>query len=160
MLGLISGVFYAQSGKVILNTFKTSYVSAYPMIIRGTLRDNIMYGIEAIVSDEEINKEIEKFKLFENNDIELDDLVSNKSLSSGQMQKIAFIRAILSKPDLLLLDESTSNLDSKSKLLVYQILESLNITILNSTHSADELINYDREIRFISKDGITEINEI
>ena len=130
------------------------------MIIRGTLRDNIMYGIEAIVSDEEINKEIEKFKLFENNDIELDDLVSNKSLSSGQMQKIAFIRAILSKPDLLLLDESTSNLDSKSKLLVYQILESLNITILNSTHSADELINYDREIRFISKDGITEINEI
>ena len=160
LLGLISGVFYAQSGKVILNTFKTSYVSAYPMIIRGTLRDNIMYGIEAIVSDEEINKEIEKFKLFENNDIELDDLVSNKSLSSGQMQKIAFIRAILSKPDLLLLDESTSNLDSKSKLLVYQILESLNITILNSTHSADELINYDKELRFISKNGITEINEV
>ena len=75
------------------------------------------------------------------------------------MQKIAFIRAILSKPDLLLLDESTSNLDNKSKLLVYKILDSLNITIVNSTHSSDELINYDKEIRFSNKNGITEINE-
>ena len=33
------------------------------------------------------------------------------SLSSGQMQKIAFIRALLSNPEILLLDESISNLD-------------------------------------------------
>ena len=43
--------------------------------------------------------------------------------------------------------------------LVYKILDSLNITIVNSTHSSDELINYDKEIRFSNKNGITEINE-
>ena len=129
------------------------------MIIRGSLRENILYGITETISDSEIKKEIDNFKLFDNNDIDLNDSVSNKTLSSGQMQKIAFIRAILSKPDLLLLDESTSNLDNKSKLLVYKILDSLNITIVNSTHSSDELINYDKEIRFSNKNGITEINE-
>ena len=159
LLGLISGVFYAEKGRVLLNTFKTSYVSAYPMIIRGSLRENILYGITETIPDSEIKKEIDNFKLFDNNDIDLNDSVSNKTLSSGQMQKIAFIRAILSKPDLLLLDESTSNLDNKSKLLVYKILDSLNITIVNSTHSSDELINYDKEIRFSNKNGITEINE-
>ena len=123
------------------------------------LRENILYGITETIPDSEIKKEIDNFKLFDNNDIDLNDSVSNKTLSSGQMQKIAFIRAILSKPDLLLLDESTSNLDSKSKLLVYKILDSLNITIVNSTHSSDELINYDKEIRFSNKNGITEINE-
>ena len=45
-----------------------------------------------------------------------------------------------------------------SKILVYKILDSLSITIVNSTHSSDELINYDKEIRFSKKNGITEIN--
>ena len=120
LLGLISGVFYAEKGRVLLNTFKTSYVSAYPMIIRGSLRENILYGITETVPDSEIKKEIDNFKLFDNNDIDLNDSVSNKTLSSGQMQKIAFIRAILSKPELLLLDESTSNLDNKSKIISLQ----------------------------------------
>ena len=47
---------------------------------------------------------IEQFQVFKGNNYELNMRVSNKSLSSGQMQKVSFIRALLSKPDLLILD--------------------------------------------------------
>ena len=86
--------------------------------------------------------------------------VSNKVLSSGQMQKLSFIRALLADPDLLLLDESTSNLDSKSKKLIYSILNDLDITIVNSTHSSEELINYDIELKLSQSNEITIVEEI
>ena len=59
---------------------------------------------------------INKFKLFEDKvEVKLDTNVDNKSLSSGQMQKIAFMRVLLSDAEVLFLDESTSNLDEETK---------------------------------------------
>ena len=121
------------------------------MIIRGTLRDNILYGTEKIISDKEIIELLATFKLFDEANIDLERTVSNKSLSSGQMQKLSFVRALLSKPELLILDESTANLDKKTKALIYNILKNLNITILNSTHSSEDLIDYDKELLFCKK---------
>ena len=69
-------------------------------------------------------------------------------------------RALLADPDLLLLDESTSNLDTKSKKLVYDILNDLDITIVNSTHSSEELINYDVELKLSQSNEITIVEEI
>ena len=86
--------------------------------------------------------------------------VSNKSLSSGQMQKVSFIRALLSKPDLLILDESTANLDTETSSFLYQLLQNLNITILNSTHSSDKFTSNDIELQFKLEEGITTIQEI
>ena len=67
---------------------------------------------------------------------DLDRIVDNKSLSSGQMQKIAFIRALITDVEILLLDESTANLDDKSRDLIFNILQEKDITIINSTHDA------------------------
>jgi len=55
------------------------------------------------------------------------------------MQKISFIRAMLSNPDILILDESTSNLDFDSKNIIKSQLENLNLTIINSTHNTEEI---------------------
>ena len=131
------------------------------MIIRGTLKDNILYGNSNEINDDEIMNLIKKFELFSdiNNEV-LKLQVSNKVLSSGQMQKLSFIRALLADPDLLLLDESTSNLDSKSKKLIYSILNDLDITIVNSTHSSEELINYDIELKLSQSNEITIVEEI
>ena len=85
----------------------------------------------------------QSYKLFDKNlELNLDSSVSNKSLSSGQMQKISFIRAMLSNPDILILDEATSNLDFDSKNIIKSQLENLNLTIINSTHNTEE-INFD-----------------
>ena len=70
------------------------------------------------------------FRLFDEDSYNLDLIISNRTLSSGQMQKISFIRSLLSNTELLLLDESTSNLDSQTRDLIFNILKSKNITIL------------------------------
>ena len=116
------------------------------MIIKGSLKDNLLYGNKNKIQDNELISYIKKFKLF--NEVQSDELnieVTNKSLSSGQMQKISFIRALLSNPELLILDESTSNIDINSKKEINTQLNKLDITIINSTHNVQEL-NYDAHI--------------
>ena len=76
----------------------------------------------------------------------LDKEVSNKSLSSGQMQKVGFIWAILANSQVLLLDEATSNLD-RIQLLILDILTSKNINIVNSTHDPTSFRKVDRHIQ-------------
>jgi len=140
LLGLISGILIPDEGTVTISSSKFAYVGATPLIISGTLRDNFIYGNENNISDGEMGSLADAYKLFNNNlELDLDSEVSNKSLSSGQMQKISFIRAMLSKPDILILDEATSNLDSDSKDIIKSQLKNSKVTIVNSTHNTDEV---------------------
>jgi ATP-binding cassette subfamily B protein AbcA/BmrA len=153
LLGLISGIFYAQDGKVKVGTQKLGYVGVTPLIINSSLRENLSYGLEKDVPDTELLNIAKQFKLFnEKENYDLDKNISNKTLSSGQMQKISFIRSLLSEVDILLLDESTSNLDQDTKKLIFNILSSKNLTIINSTHSPDEFKGYDNHIKIEIKD--------
>jgi ATP-binding cassette subfamily C protein/competence factor transporting protein len=63
------------------------------------------------------------------------------------MQKVGFIRAILSNVEILLLDESTSNLDRNSKSLILNVLTDKNITVINSTHDPTSFQKVDRHIQ-------------
>ena len=72
------------------------------------------------------------------------------------MQKISFIRALLSKVDILILDESMSNLDSTTKKLIYEILGKLDLTIINSTHSIENL-TYDAHFEIKMSNDIREV---
>ena len=148
LLGLISGVLYPTKGTVSVISDKFGYVGANPLILNSSLRENLMYGNNKKISDEELVNYLKLFKTFENEDrYNLEIEVSNKSLSSGQMQKIAFIRTLVYGVDILILDESTANLDLESKNVIYRIIEDLNITIINSTHNHNELLSYDYHIK-------------
>ena len=117
------------------------------MILNESIRENLLYGSKNKITDEQMMEYLKLFKTFEaEEDYNLDRKISNKSLSSGQMQKIAFIRTLIYGVDILILDESTSNLDSASKGVIYEIIDGLDITIINSTHNPDELINFDNHI--------------
>ena len=144
LLGLIAGVFYPNSGEVYSFSDNFGYIGATPLIFNSTLHDNIMYGNELEVKDEkiiEILKTLQTFK--EDQNYDLSNIISNKTLSSGQMQKIAFVRALVAKPDILLLDEATANLDESSKETIFDILEDQKITIINSTHDPDRFKKVD-----------------
>jgi len=142
ILGLMAGVFYASKGSVEARTDKFGFIGAVPLIFDGTLRDNILYGNNLEIEDNEIYNYLRLFDTFkEDSNYDLDKEISNKTLSSGQMQKIAFIRALLSDLEILILDESTSNLDDYSRNLIFEILENKNVTIINSTHDPEKFKN-------------------
>ena len=145
LLGLIARVFYPTEGTIEINSSDIGYVGVTPLILDATLRENLLYGNTNVKTDEEVMNLIKEFELFNNEEKGLDTIVNSKSLSSGQMQKISFIRSLLSKTKILLLDESTSNLDITTKDLIFKILRTKNITILNSTHNKDDF-EYDFHI--------------
>jgi len=144
LLGLLAGVFYSDSGEI--NSFSNSYgyIGATPLIFNSSLKENIIYGNNNQIDEKEISDYLvylDTFKEKENYD--LNRIISNKSLSSGQMQKIAFVRALVANPDILLLDEATANLDDVSKNKIFKILKDKNITIINSTHDSEKFQNVD-----------------
>ena len=147
LLGIISQIFYPKMGDVTVYTDRIGYVGVTPLIIDGSLRENLLYGNKNTkISDDSLNEMLIKFKLFDDDEYDLNFEISNRTLSSGQMQKISFIRALLADTELLLLDESTSNLDAETRNLIFSILKNQNITIINSTHNHEEF-DYDRHLR-------------
>ena len=154
LLGLISGLFIPDKGKVELSSNKLGYVGVTPLIINTSIKENLLYGNNSDVSDKEILKLLDRFNFYpDEKKIDISKIISNKTLSSGQMQKISFIRAILNNVDILLLDEATSNLDIESKQTIFSILNEENITIINSTHNKNEF-KFDSEIGLtLDKDG-------
>jgi ATP-binding cassette subfamily B protein len=63
------------------------------------------------------------------------------------MQKIGFVRIMVSQPDIILLDESTSNLDKESKEIVFNKLKENNSTVINSTHDPENFDFADHHIQ-------------
>jgi putative ABC transport system ATP-binding protein len=82
-------------------------------------------------------------------------------LSGGQQQRVAIARAIVTKPDLLLADEPTGNLDSVRSREIMELLSNFNsergITIVMVTHESDMAAYAKRIVRFI--DGTIETDQ-
>jgi ABC-type multidrug transport system fused ATPase/permease subunit len=149
LLGLSAGLLFPQKGKIVSYSNKFGYVGVTPLIISGTLRDNLVYGNSKNIPDKDLIAYLEKFQVFnESAGNNLDNIVNNKILSSGQLQKISFIRSLISDVDILLLDESTSNLDENSRKLIFDLLKKSEMTIINSTHNHQDF-DYDNHLKIV-----------
>jgi len=161
LLGLIAGVLYSETGTVKTFSDKYGYIGATPLIFDDTLYENINYGNNSKLDETKVIeylKILETFKESEN--YNLNRKINNKSLSSGQMQKIAFVRALLSDAKILLLDEATANLDEKSKNTIFSLLKENKFTIINSTHDPDSFHDVDNILEIEVVDELRTINNL
>jgi ATP-binding cassette subfamily B protein AbcA/BmrA len=142
---------------------KIGYVSQESPLLAGTLRENLTYGLDREVSDEELISACEKA----NAQIFISQMPDGlgtevgergSKLSGGQRQRIAIARAILRNPDLLMLDEATASLDSESEKLVQEALSRImqNRTTLVIAHRLSTVVDAD-QIIFLEKGVVTGI---
>jgi len=157
LLGMIAGLYLPQFGQTKTYSRNIGYVGVTPLVFDGTLKENLLYGNNNQVDDSIIYDLLEEFQFFNDEEFQLTKLISNKTLSSGQLQKISFIRSLLNDADILLLDESTSNLDEKSKQFIFKILNSKKLTIINSTHNYQDF-SFDYHLRISVDDGLRTVD--
>jgi ATP-binding cassette subfamily B protein len=133
---------------------KIGFILQDPILFTGTVHDNILYGNEQYkdISNEELTAILQKSNLetlLTRFDEGLDTKITlaGDGISLGQKQLIAFIRAVLRNPELLILDEATANIDTVTEKMLEDILRKLPDTTtrviiahrLNTIENADEI---------------------
>jgi ATP-binding cassette, subfamily B, bacterial AbcA/BmrA len=127
------------------------YVAQNAGLIDGTVRDNLLYTLDEPISDEDLMAKLASVGMAElPGELEkgLDTEVGEGgcNLSGGQRQRIAIARALLNPPEIILLDEVTSNLDAcaeeNTETALGKLLEGRTvITVTHKLHSAQHADN-------------------
>jgi ATP-binding cassette, subfamily B, bacterial len=114
---------------------KIGFIPQEPFLFSGTVRDNLVYGNEKYrdFSSQQLSGVLEEAKLSSllsrfSEGLDTRVATSGNSISLGQKQLIAFVRATLREPELLILDEATANIDTVTEELLQDILDKLPAT--------------------------------
>jgi ATP-binding cassette subfamily B protein len=163
---LIARLYDATKGDILLDgrdirsytpcdrASKIGFILQDPLLFTGTVRDNILYGnpecsgltnglLESALEEAKLVNLLKQFDRGLDTPIQM----NGDGISLGQKQLIAFMRAILRKPELLILDEATANIDTVTEQQLEEILKNLpesttRVIIahrLNTIENADEI---------------------
>jgi ATP-binding cassette, subfamily B, bacterial MsbA len=159
---LISRFYDVTSGEILIDdvnikniTIKSlrkiiGIVPQETILFNDTIKNNILFGSDNF-SKEELNNAAKFANAYDfinetENGFETSVGERGLKLSGGQKQRIAIARALLRNPQILILDEATSSLDSESEILVQEALEKLmaNRTSIIIAHRLSTIKNADR----------------
>ena len=130
-----------------------SYISQNPYIFTDTVRNNITLGNNNI-TDKQINNLIHDIgveSIFEKMTSGLDTQIKLTKMSYGELQIIAFIRAILHKANFYIFDEPTSNMDLKTEKMIQNIIDKISgtSTVIIIAHRKSTIESSDKIIYFL-----------
>jgi ABC-type multidrug transport system fused ATPase/permease subunit len=172
---LMARLYDPQGGRVLLHgrdirsftaeerARRIGFILQEPFLFTGTLRDNIVYGNDAlqrldeaqlasVLSARHLDTLLQRFK----DGLATPVTAAGEGLSLGQKQIVAFARAVLRDPEILILDEATANIDTVTEQQLEQILQELppSTTKVVIAHRLNTIENAD-EILFINGGEIT-----
>lgn len=141
IVNLVSRFYNATSGRVLVDNYDVQTVTLESLrsqmgimtqdnfLFTGTVKENIRYG-KLDATDEEIvaaAKAVNAHGFIMNLEKGYDTILSERGggLSVGQKQLLAFARTFVSMPRILILDEATSSIDTKTELLVQEGIQAL-----------------------------------
>jgi ATP-binding cassette, subfamily B, bacterial len=177
---LIARLYDPTEGEVLLNgrdirsytpgekAARIGFILQEPFLFTGSVKENILYGNEQYkdLSSEALAEVIHKANLetlLSRFDTGLDTPVvsGGDGISLGQKQLIAFMRAVLRNPELLILDEATANIDTVTERMLEDILNRLpdTTTRVIIAHRLNTIENAD-EIFFVNSGEITRAGDL
>lgn len=129
-----------------------------PILLKRSVRDNVRYGLglRGVRNNQEPVEEVLS-------QVGLDALMEQNatSLSGGEAQRVALARAMILRPDVLLMDEPTANLDPRNVALIEQIVRRLNeeesTTIVLVTHNIFQAKRLARRVAFFLEGELVEL---
>lgn len=138
LMKIVMKWYMAKNGKVFLNEDdileidskklqeKIAYIPQFPQIFSQTIRENLVLG-NSNITDEEILKIAEKCRLKDkilSTENGLDTKINSEKIifSSGEMQRLELMRALLKRADVYIFDEPTSNLDTLNESIILNLI--------------------------------------
>ncbi len=162
LLKLMLGLYHVTDGRISLDgspiealsreqiANKIGYVSQFPFMFAGTIRENVAYGCNE-VSEEDVYEACRRACIHDEIIRSLggyNGIVAERgqNLSGGQRQRLAIARIILRRPSIVLLDEATAALDNINEMEVQKGLEELmqGRTVIVVAHRLTTLRNANR----------------
>ena len=144
-------------------TRRIGFILQEPFLFSGTVRENILYGNELfkdysednltrVIHEAGLGSLLERFS----EGLEAKVQLNGEGISLGQKQLIAFMRAVLRRPDILILDEATANIDTVTEQLLGRVLEKLpsHTTKVIIAHRLNTIENAE-EIYFVNSGKLT-----
>lgn len=162
LLSIIAGLENKSSGKIYIDKIETENVSSKigymlqkdSLLEWRTIYNNVIFGLEITHRKTKENEEYVKELLKKYNLYEFKDKYPTQ-LSGGMRQRVALIRTLAIRPEILLLDEAFSALDYQTRIMVtkdiYSILRNENITTVMVTHDISEAISMSDRVIVLSK---------
>ena len=164
ILNLIVRNFEIQSGQILIDDIDINNISLSSLrrsvgqmlqdvfLFTGSIRDNITLFDDSY-SEEEIRRAVEYVNadtFIDKLEHGLDEMIVEKgeNFSTGQRQLLSFARTIIHKPQIMILDEATANIDTETELVIQQSLNNIkNIgTMLIVAHRLSTIQNADNII--------------